>query len=757
MMTGRFLLAAIALVLPLAGCSRDPEVAKRRYLESGNQYSANKQHKEAIVEYRNAVKQDPRFGDARLKLAESLVETGDFQNAYREYVRAADLLPSNVTAQMRAGELLLLGQQFEGAKARADIVLAIDPKHVEALILRANALAGLNKLDDAIAEIEEAMRVAPDRGATYASLGALQMLRDNRGEAELSFLQAVKTAPRSIPARLALARFYTTTGRPAEAEEHLKEAVALGPKDRFANQAMAYYFLGMKRAAEAEQSLKVVAESAPAGLGKLALADYYIALQRYKDASDTLVTIDPAHTESYSKAKLRLAALGLSDGDAAGARRLVDEVLAKNPSHAEALVAKAHLLAQERKLDEALNSVQTAAQVAPRSAQAHFAVGQIQLARRDTTAALAAFNQAVQLNPRLTVAEVRVAGIHLRAGRLNEAEQFLQSALKKTPGYVEARLMLARVQMLSGRADAAERGLTALVAALPNSADVHTEIGFLYLMKQNRRLARASLERATSINPAQLEALSVLSRMDIEEHRPDTAKARVERAMSLHPDDTRLMAMGGAMLSTTADAREGEKLLRSAIEKDPDNLEAYEALARLYVRQRRIDEAIKEFDNVAQRQPGAVQAHTIIGLLLDLQSRRAEAKARYQKALEIDAQAAVAANNLAWIYTEEGENLAEALQLAQTAKQVLPGEPRIDDTLGWIYVKKKMPESAIRHLETSVKQMPKNPDAHYHLGMAYFQTGNVERAKVALKRTLQLKPDFSGAADARSTLATLGG
>ena len=68
-----------------------------------------------------------------------------------------------------------------------------------------------------------------------------------------------------------------------------------------------------------------------------------------------------------------------------------------------------------------------------------------------------------------------------------------------------------------------------------------------------------------------------------------------------------------------------------------------------------------------------------------------------------------------------------------------------------------MPESAISHLEASTKQMPKNPDAHYHLGIAYFQTGNVERAKVSLKRALELKPDFSGAADARAALSTLGG
>ena len=45
---------------------------------------------------------DARFGEARLKLAESYERTGDLRNAYREYMRAADLMPSDEQAQRAA-------------------------------------------------------------------------------------------------------------------------------------------------------------------------------------------------------------------------------------------------------------------------------------------------------------------------------------------------------------------------------------------------------------------------------------------------------------------------------------------------------------------------------------------------------------------------------------------------------------------------------------------------------------------------------
>src|SRR5512133_2330474 len=93
----------LGLALATASCSRSAD----QYFASGNRYLQNKQYKEAIVEYRNAVQKDPNHGQARLRLAEACAATGDVRNAYRESVRAADLLPASVEAQLRAGTFLL--------------------------------------------------------------------------------------------------------------------------------------------------------------------------------------------------------------------------------------------------------------------------------------------------------------------------------------------------------------------------------------------------------------------------------------------------------------------------------------------------------------------------------------------------------------------------------------------------------------------------------------------------------------------------
>jgi tetratricopeptide (TPR) repeat protein len=109
----------------------------------------------------------------------------------------------------------------------------------------------------------------------------------------------------------------------------------------------------------------------------------------------------------------------------------------------------------------------------------------------------------------------------------------------------------------------------------------------------------------------------------------------------------------------------------------------------------------------------------------------------------------MAENNLAWNYAEHGGNIDVALSLAQHAREQAPDDPRIADTLGWIYYKKNTYLNAIALLKESVGKMPNNPVIRYHLGMAYFKNDEKETARKELEQALKLNPNFPGADEAR--------
>jgi tetratricopeptide (TPR) repeat protein len=77
------------------------------------------------------------------------------------------------------------------------------------------------------------------------------------------------------------------------------------------------------------------------------------------------------------------------------------------------------------------------------------------------------------------------------------------------------------------------------------------------------------------------------------------------------------------------------------------------------------------------------------------------------------------------------------------------------DTLGWVYYRKGMYDSAIAEFSDSLEKMPDNPTVIYHLGMAYYKKGELQNARAELKKALKIDKNFNGSDKARKILAEL--
>jgi Tfp pilus assembly protein PilF len=240
--------------------------------------------------------------------------------------------------------------------------------------------------------------------------------------------------------------------------------------------------------------------------------------------------------------------------------------------------------------------------------------------------------------------------------------------------------------------------------------------------------------------------------MEVEDKNPAAARALVDTAVKSAPKRSDLKLIAGTTYLQTSDIDQAEKMLRDAIDLDPNNFEAYVLLGRVYTVQKRLSEAAVEFDQLAQRHGNAAGPRTVVGILMQLQNKIPEATAQYEKALSSDPRAAVAANNLAWLYAQQGDKLEEALQLAQTAKSVLPQVLQVSDTLGWVYYKKGLGSLAVPLFLECVQKQPRSAEFQYHLGMAYVAQGDVPKGRAALERAVSLDPKLSEVADVKQVL-----
>src|SRR5688572_14293103 len=104
---GKRVLSALLLLVCLTACNRDPNVAKRKYLDSGNKFFEKGKYKEALIMYRKALQRDLKYGEAYYRAGLADLRLQRWGDGARDLQRAIELQPENLDAHNRLTNLYL--------------------------------------------------------------------------------------------------------------------------------------------------------------------------------------------------------------------------------------------------------------------------------------------------------------------------------------------------------------------------------------------------------------------------------------------------------------------------------------------------------------------------------------------------------------------------------------------------------------------------------------------------------------------------
>jgi tetratricopeptide (TPR) repeat protein len=194
---------------------------------------------------------------------------------------------------------------------------------------------------------------------------------------------------------------------------------------------------------------------------------------------------------------------------------------------------------------------------------------------------------------------------------------------------------------------------------------------------------------------------------------------------------------------------------QKAMQMNPGDAAAVMAYTRAAVAGGHVDQAISRWQIWAGSHPGDANSQVILGNLLEAKGDANGAMAAYKKALAIQPEQPVAANDLAFLMLQNGQDLDVALSLAQTARRAMPHSPNTADTLAWAYYQKGIYASARDLLEDAEKTAPNDASIQYHLGMTYSKLGNKPNAIDHLKKAVSLAPNTQTGNDATKALGSL--
>src|SRR5207244_3436470 len=215
-------LIAVLIIILVGGCDRfSPESKKAKHLELGQTYFDKGQYSEALIEYKNVVQLDPKDADTHYRLALTHLKLGgtaNLQGAFAELSRTVELDKTNRDAQLKLGELFLLGNEPAKARERADIVLVSAPQNTEGLILKGRSLINEKHYAEGIAELKKAIELDPKNMGTYIELARAYVFAKDTAAAEETLNKALTIDSRATEILLALGDFRVTSGRPDQAE-----------------------------------------------------------------------------------------------------------------------------------------------------------------------------------------------------------------------------------------------------------------------------------------------------------------------------------------------------------------------------------------------------------------------------------------------------------------------------------------------------------------------------------------------------------
>src|SRR5580704_16092858 len=296
---------ALALV---AGCSRDPQVRKKQFLDKGISYFERDNCDAAVIEYDNAIQIDSNYAAAHYELSRCLAKKGDWTRAFQELSRSVQLDPNDFKAQLDLADLYLAGRRFQEARDHAAIVLGKDPQNARAEVIASNADAALGDSKKGLSEAQQAVQMDPNRSLSYLNLGFMYERSSDIAAAEQDFVKALSLDPKSASATIALGSFYQRQKRWGDAEKEFNAAVSMDPQNPAPRVALANLYLAQGKKPEAEQTIqqaKTALKDSPAGYRLL--GDFYLSQGELDKAADEFSVLysqhpkDKAIAETYAQ------------------------------------------------------------------------------------------------------------------------------------------------------------------------------------------------------------------------------------------------------------------------------------------------------------------------------------------------------------------------------------------------------------------------------------------------------------------------
>ena len=770
--------AAFALAEQTAPNAVEPLLANARLLASHGDLAG------AQGKIDQALNAQPKSTSARLAKAEILKTKGDMAGALTVLDQMLTDEPGNVRALLDRAQLLIITRKPEKAKADIDAVLRTTPGNVQATYLMAVAQvemkdykagdATLEKISAFIpriprayfleavikeqlgqnAQAEEAIRrfiarVPNDLGA-YKLLARLEFAKrrpdlaadtlakvaeSGHGDAEIydllgrayaatgraddsvkAFQKAEALAPNDVGVQTRLASARMGAGEADAAMDDLEHTLQLAPTVPQVGEALFFAALAtgdLNKAAEAIDQVRTAQGDTPVvenleGLLKLAHLDFEGGKAKFAD----ILTKHP----DFLPAEINLSRVAAMQGKSADAEQILSGILSKTPASEPALTMLTSQYVQTNRFPQAITVVEAAHKAEPANSRILVSLGELYIRSGKPADALAMVNMEKNVDGSIDLLSLKAAAL-MALGQKDQASDTYSKILKIDSTVLAARRSLESLKVQAGDYEHARNLIKEGLVASPRNYQLYQDYVMVDLKAGGVDAALATAKQLVQQDRDYQPARALAGDVYMAANRPADAVQAYQNELTAGPNDMLEQRLIGALLRTG----QNDGALKAAADwsaKHPDDLVGLEQLADLEILTKKYDAAAGHLQQLLAKKP----------------------------------RDAVALNNLAWVYSLQGDKRAE--ELAQQAYILSPGG-QTSDTLGWILVLNGHLDRATPLLRQAAAQSGSDPRVLYHFAVALKDTGQKDEAVKLLNVVVANKAQFDEKNEAQKLLDEL--
>ncbi|MDQ6986404.1 MAG: tetratricopeptide repeat protein [Mariprofundaceae bacterium] len=234
--------------------------------------------------------------------------------------------------------------------------------------------------------------------------------------------------------------------------------------------------------------------------------------------------------------------------------------------------------------------------------------------------------------PRLQLAELL-----LQSGRIGEARKYIKALLAMPDVGLKYRnkiqLLDVRILVIDGKQDKAINKLQKMLQAMP--AAYPLRLMLVRLLTRESRFAEAhrSIQDGLKLR-LHPQLYHIDAQLYIQQGKLDKAEKSLKTLMKIEPDAVGPVLMYSQLVLRQKKPVKAENILRHFLVRHPEALSVSNALGRLLVDQARSQEAIRVYEDIAERSGGNPDVLIALGLLHFQQQSFAKAAASFRKALK---------------------------------------------------------------------------------------------------------------------------